>query len=68
MPSKTKKISSEKGAVEAKKKKNKKTKPESVSDAREAHDPEKDRPKGHKENSSDHDEEPAIENNEDTSS
>ena len=54
--------------MEAKKKKNKKTKPESVSDAREAHDPEKDRPKGHKEDSSDHDEEPAIEDAKDMSS
>ena len=69
MPSNTKRTSGEKRSVEGeKKKKRDKAEPTSVSDAEGAQDPEKDRPKGHKENSSDHDEEPAIENNEDTSS
>ena len=69
MPSKTKRTSGEKRSVEGeKKKKRNKADPTSVSDAEGAQDPEKDRPKGHKEDSSDHDGDAAIENTEDASS
>ena len=56
------------GPWKGKKEKRNKADPTSVSDAEGAQDPEKDRPKGHKEDSSDHDGDAAIENTEDASS